>query len=98
MGPDQKRDHHILSYAIIENAIVNTVCAFMIFYCRKAMTGEVPAFLPMMQDDVIWDDQKVISAVQLISSAVIFAAAWYRFGRRKRFLKTNESMSESFPH
>lgn len=93
MNSDFKSDNHILSHTIIANAIINTICALMIFYCRKALAGELPAFLPVMQDEVIWNDQKLISAIQLAASAGIFIFAWHRFKRRKKYLNLSEGNS-----
>ena len=93
MALDFKRDHHILSRAIIASACVNVVAALMITYCRIALMKQVPAFLPVMEDDVIWNDQTMVSAVQLVLVAVIFLIARYRLGRRSRFMKVGVQTS-----
>ena len=77
-------DRHILSKTLLAAAIVDILSAGMNLYCRMARAKSVPAFLPFMTDDTLWNDQLVVSVIQVTMTSIVFLTAFMRYSGYRR--------------
>jgi hypothetical protein len=72
-------ERHILSDTLLFSALINILVTGLNFYSRLALTGQVPAVLPYMDNDTLWDDQMIYSIVQFAATAAVFTIEYFRY-------------------